>query len=233
MAREPTAIETQAVELARREVLSATLATTREVLAVHSPVLVDGQPLIARCDLTRDPDAFYFYFRLEGEPYYLVLVVARAGDELAVTSACIEAAVRVFLLVKSDDLTPDEITERLGLDPTAAYAKGDRLHPELAPLAHTMWRYEPHHTLPEEVGRKLDLLLDQLEDAAPRIAALAHEADVQLSVSYEGCKEWLGCWNAPKETLQRLAALGVDLHFDLYASGPDFPDPDFPDPPKK
>jgi hypothetical protein len=218
------------VELARREVLSPTLATTREVLAVHSPVLVDDQPLIARSDLTRDTEALYFYFRLVGEPYYLVVVVSRAGDELTVASACIEAAVRVFLLVRSEDLTPDEITKRLGLDPTAAYPKGDRLHPELAPLAHTMWRYEPHHTLPEEVGRKLDLLLDLLEDAAPRIAALAQEADVQISISYEGCKEWLGCWNAPQETLQRLAALGVDLHFDLYASGPDFPEPEFPDP---
>ena len=225
MTENPTALETQAVELARREVLSPTLAATREVLSVHRPVLVDGLPLIARADVTREPDAYYFYFRLEGEPYYLVVVVRREGEKLAVGCACVEAAVRVFLLVKAQDLTPAEITKRLGLKPTASQAKGERLHPELAPLSCTLWRFEPHQTLPEELGRKLDLLLDKLKPAAPRIAELAREADVTLSICYEGCKEWLGGWDADPPTLRRIAALGASLHLDLYASGPDLPEP--------
>jgi hypothetical protein len=226
MPDDQTALETQAVEIARREILSPTLAATREVLAVHKPVLVDGQPLIARADVAREPDAFHFYFRLEGEPYYLVVVVRCEGDQLAVTCACVEADVRVFLLVKSQELTPAEITRRLGLKPTAAYAKGDRLHPELPPLQYTKWRFEPHQTLAEELGRKLDLLLDQLEPAAGAIAQLRADCDVSINVCYEGYKEWLGGWNAPATTLKRLAALGADLHFDLYASGPNLPDPE-------
>jgi hypothetical protein len=228
MPDEQTAVEQQAVELARREVLKPTLAAAREVLAVHRPVIIDGQPLIARADIDREPDAFYFYFRLEGEPYYLVIVVHNGDEGLAVSCACVEAAVRVFLLVKSGELSPDEITRRLGLTPTASYAKGDRLHPELPPLQYTKWRFEPHETLAEELGRKLDLLLDRLDSAAPRIAELATECDVSVDVCYEGYKEWLGGWNAPEKTLRRLAALGADLHFDIYASGPDLPDTDIP-----
>jgi len=168
MTDEQTALDLQAAELARREIASPTLSATKEILAVHTPVLADGQPLIARADLTREKGAFYFYFRLEHEPYYLVLAVGPDDQKkLAVTSACIEAAVRVFLLVKSEKHTPDEITQRLGLTPTAAYAKGDRLHPELPPLPYTKWRLEPHKSLPEDLGRKLDLLLDQLEPASP------------------------------------------------------------------
>jgi hypothetical protein len=218
----PSGAERQAAELARQEILSPTLATTKEVLAVHTPVLEDGQPLIARADTAREPGAFYFYFRLEGEPYYLVVVVWLGDKGLAVGCSCIEAAVRVFLLIKSKNLSPDEITRRLGLEPTAAQAKGTQLHKGLAPLAQTLWRFEPHKTLPEEVGRKLDLLLHQLDGAAPRIAALATECDVTLTMCYEGCKEWLGGWTADARTLKRLAALGCSLELDLFASGPDF-----------
>jgi hypothetical protein len=219
---EPSGAEQQATELARQEILSPSLATSKEVLAVHRPVLVDGQPLIARADTTREPGAFYFYFRLEGEPYYLVVVVHLGNKGLAVACSCIEAAVRVFLLVKTKDLSPDEITRRLGLKPTAAQPKGTRLHENLAPLAQTLWRFEPHKTLPEEVGRKLGLLLDQLDEATPRIAALAKKCDVTLNICYEGCKEWLGGWTADARTLKRLAALGCSLELDLFASGPDF-----------
>ena len=231
MPDEQTTLEQQAAELARREILSPTLSAAKEILAVHKPVLVDGQALIARADLTHEEGAFYFYFRLEHEPYYLILAV-RPDDtgKLAVTCACVEAAVRVFLLVKSEQLQPDEITRRLGLTPTAAYAKGDRLHPELPPLPYTKWRFEPHQALAEDLGGKLDLLLDQLEPATAAIAELAAECDVSVSVCYEGYKEWLGGWNAPTDTLKRLAALGARLHLDLYASGPDLPEPDFPEP---
>jgi hypothetical protein len=214
----------QAAELARQEILSPTLGTTKEVLAVHRPVLIDGRPLIARADATREPGAFYFYFRLEGEPYYLVVVVWPGEQGLAVGCSCVEAAVRVFLLVKTKALSPDEITRRLGLQPTAAQAKGTRLHKDLPPLAQSLWRFEPHKTLPEEVGRKLDLLLDQLDAAAPRIAALAAECDVSLTMYYEGCKEWLGGWTADARTLSRIAALGCHFELDLFASGPDLPE---------
>jgi transcriptional regulator with XRE-family HTH domain len=233
MPEEDKSLEQRAVALARGEILSPTLSATKEMLAVHTPVLVDGQPVIARADVAREPGAFYFYFRLEHEPYYLVVVVQANNRQLAVECACVEAAVRVFLLVKAKHLTPQQISERLGLESTSAYAKGERIHPALPPLPYTKWRFEPHQTLAEELGRKLDLLLDELEGAAPRIAELAAECDVSISVCYEGCKEWLGGWNASKETLKRLAALGADLHFDLYASGPDLPDLDFPDPQEK
>ena len=234
MPEEDKSPEQRAVEMARREILSPTLSATREMLAVHTPVLVDGQPVIARADVEREPGAFYYYFRLEQEPYYLVVVVRPDEKELAITSACVEAAVRVFLLVKADGLMPDQITERLGLEPTRAYAKGDRIHPNLPPLPYTKWRFEPHQTLAEELGRKLDLLLDQLDSAAPRIAELAAECDVTICVCYEGCREWLGGWNANAETLKRLVALGANLHFDLYASGPDLPEPELlePQPPE-
>jgi len=235
MPEQQASLEQQAAELARREIISPALSAAKEILAVHTPVLVDGQPLIARTDLTREEGAFYFYFRLRDEPYYLVLAVGPDDDgKLAVTSACIEAAVRVFLLVKSKKHTPDEITRRLGLTPTAAYAKGDRIHPELPPLPYTKWRLEPHKSLPEDLGRKLDLLLDQLDPAAARVAELAAECDVSVNVCYEGYREWLGGWNASTKTLGRLAALGARFHLDLYASGPDLPEPELlePEPPE-
>jgi len=218
--------EQQAVELARYEILSPTLSTTKELLSVHTPVLVDKLPLIARADTTREQGALYVYFRVEQEPYYPVVVVRPGDDGPVVAASYVEAAVRIFLLVKSDTLNPDEITERIGLKPAAAHARGETLHKGLPPLAYTLWRFEPHKSLPEELGRKLDLLLDQLNGTAPRIAGLAKESHIAINVCYEGCKEWLGGWTAPAHTLQRIAAFGVDLEVDLFASGPDLPEPD-------
>ena len=224
-------VELEAVDLARREILTPALSTTKEVLAVHAPVLADGLPLIARADTTREPGAFYFYFRLENEPYYLVIVVRPGEKGLAVAGAYVEAAVRVFLLITSETLSPDEITRRVGFKPTATHGKGKCLHKHLRPLAKTMWRFEPHMSLPESVDRKLDLLLDELdaptelaEDGpAPRIAELAGECEVAVTICYEGYKDWLGGWGAGPGTLQRLAALGANVELDLYASGPDLP----------
>jgi hypothetical protein len=218
-------VELEAADLARREVLTPALSTTKEVLAVHAPVQADGLPLIARADTTREPGAFYFYFRLQNEPYYVVIVVRPGETGLAVVGAYVEAAVRVFLLITSETLSPDEITRRVGLKPTGTHGKGKCLHKHLRPLAKTMWRFEPHMSLPESVDRKLALLLDELDGAAPRIAELAGECDVAVTICYEGYKDWLGGWVAGAGTLERLAALGANVELDLYASGPDLPEP--------
>ena len=215
------ALDKRTVELARHEVLSPTLRVSKELLEVHKPILVDNVPLIARTDETREPGAFYFYFRLEDEPYYLVVVVRPEGKAMAVAGAYVEAAIRVFLLVKSEELSAEEITQRLGLEPTTSQPKGERLHEKLKPLTQTRWQFEPDKDLPEELGRKLDLLLDQLEGARERIAKLAKECHVAIHICYEGYKEWMGGWVVQTTTFRRIAELGVHVELDLYACGPD------------
>ncbi len=216
-------VELEAVELARREVLAPALSTTKEVLAVHTPLLEGGQPLLARADTTREPGAFYFYFRLEHQPYYLVIVVRPGEKGLVAAGAYVEASVRVFLLITSETLSPAEITRRVGFEPTATHGKGKCLHKQLAPMSKTRWRFEPHASLPESLDRKLVLLLDEIDGSAGRVAALAAECTVAVGICYEGYKDWLGGWAASPATIERLAALGANVELDLYASGPDLP----------
>ena len=72
-------------------------------------------------------------------------------------------------------------------------------------------------TGPDAVDLALGCLLDQLPADPALWAALAerHEVRLSLSVSFEG---WNKGFTLGPRTLQRVAALGVRLDVDLYAS---------------
>lgn len=55
------------------------------------------------------------------------------------------------------------------------------------------------------------------------ISELAGQCSICISVVYRGyqCQMWGLHWTA--DTLRQLAALGVDIDVDIYASGPDLP----------
>jgi hypothetical protein len=97
------------------------------MLAVHEVITGDGgAPAIARVDENREPRAYFIYFPILGQVYYLVVVI-RQGEAkgLAVSAVYIEANVRVFLGISSTVLSPAEITAHVGLPPSETYAMGD------------------------------------------------------------------------------------------------------------
>ena len=125
----------------------------------------------------------------------------------------------VSLCLYGDDLDPDALTRLLGLAPTHSPRKGEpRKKPGLPPFPQGAWIHKvERRTGPGAVDLALGCLLDQLPADPALWAALAerHEVRLSLSVSFEG---WNKGFTLGPRTLQRVAALGVRLDVDLYAS---------------
>jgi hypothetical protein len=86
------------------------------------------------------------------------------------------------------------------------------------------WFFEPTGDEPCECDRKLQLLLDTLDNVSSRFALLTGACKIEVNVVYEGYSSemWGIHWSA--KDLSRVGALGADLDLDIYASGPDLPD---------
>lgn len=210
-----------ALQVAISEVLNPTLGVTQQVLAVHQLVVQDGSPLILLVDQTTELGAYYVYFAIQKQPYYFVVVIREEQEKLTASASYIEAGVRVYLTIISKTLDPDIITEKLKIKPTRKHLLGEAKYPK-APhvkFEENFWDFEPQRTVPGSLENKLNFLLDQLEPARPRISELQDQCETYICICYEGYQAWMGGWHLDQATIQRIAALGAEVDFDLYASG--------------
>lgn len=115
------------------------------------------------------------------------------------------------LVVVAAGRAPSAVSERLGLEPTTASEGGAR----------TWWVLSSEHVVDSRDARRhLDWLLDRIEPAAASLRELREAKDVRTSVR---CVWWSkGAHGGPAlwpEQLSRLAALGLELGFDLCFFG--------------
>jgi hypothetical protein len=215
-----------AAEAATAEVLVPKLATTEQILSVHRLLKQDDRPIVIWVDETIEEGAFHAYFQLENEPYYLVVVLRRSGEQLVAATSYIQAAVRVFLTISSDTLEPDKITELLGLTPDESHAKGETRDPRRPYLRFKQhrWVFHPDKTVPGSLEDKLSALLNQLEPVQAKVASLQDQCGIHIGICYEGYQDWMGGVHLTAKTISRLADLKADIDLDLYASGPDMPE---------
>lgn len=195
---------------------------TRQFFGTHPLVMEEGQPLVQA--IIPSEDVYGVYFKPEDERYFLVMIVEHCEDGWHVRGCRAEAGTKVALTLSSDELTAKAITQAIGLQPTDSWSRGEaRTHPRQQhrkPYTFTRWSLCPDGELPGEIHHKLTRLLDLTEGAAARIQALKSRCHTNIVVAYWGYSEQM--WGIPIEAhdLARIAALGVGLDIDLYASGP-------------
>ena len=134
----------------------------------------------------------------------------------------------MYLAASRRDLLADEITARIGLQPTQPRAIGEPIT-SLAPARtykEHRWMFEPQAGVPGSVEEKVAALLDAVEGASGRIAALRPACDLRATVVFSGRggDPQFGAFNLVGESVRRLAALGAELSVDLYAFGPRMPE---------
>lgn len=131
------------------------------------------------------------YFPLVDEPYYLVVVVgAGKTGGLAVSGVYCEAAVRVYLAVSSRGLLADEITARVGLQPTQTRSIGEPISSRAPARTYKehRWMFEPQAGCARERGW--------------------------------GGDPQFGAFDLASESVRRLAVFGAEVSVVLYAFGP-------------
>jgi len=217
--------------VAQTEVAARDWGVSRQVLAVNEVVVdSDGRPAVARVSEGHEVDTYSVYFPIHEKPYYFVVVVGPCElGQLAVSGVYVEAGVRVYLAIMSVALSPAEITARIGLTPSETHAIGDPISPMMKYREH-WWEIEPQRDVPGSVEEKVAVVLDAVQPAVAQIAALKPACQVRVTVVFEGWRgdPQFGSFDIDARIVGRLAELGAELYFDLYAFGPEMPDDDAP-----
>ncbi len=110
------------------------------------------------------------------------------------------------------------ITRLLGLPPTHSHRRGDRLRSDGHSFQTGAWLHQVKiDAVPDAPELALRCLLDRLPSDASLWARLVQQHEIRLNFGI-GFTGWNKGFVLSAPTLQRAAALGVRLEFDLYAS---------------
>ncbi len=128
--------------------------------------------------------------------------------------------VNVALALYSEELEPQEISRALGVEPTSAHRRGERLGPKGPPARSGAWLLRVHGHDAEPAEAVVDRLLKQLpEDPTVwRDLRMRHDIQVRFGLHMTGWNKGL---SIPLKQVTRIAELGASMGFDIYAYGED------------
>ena len=124
----------------------------------------------------------------------------------------------VSLCIYGDELDPDEITQLLGQSPPRSHRRGDRLKPSGPSFRTGAWIYQVESEVaPDAPELVLVHLLDRLPSDPAFWTQLGQRYDIRISICI-GFEGWNKGFTLSTRNIQRVAALGTRMDFDLYAS---------------
>ncbi|MBK8237075.1 MAG: DUF4279 domain-containing protein [Deltaproteobacteria bacterium] len=119
------------------------------------------------------------------------------------------------LCIYHEDLDPDEMTRRLGVNPTTAFRRGFQRRSASRPMPHGAWLLRVSEPSLRTVEDQLHRLLMQLVVAPDIWATVVAEHRVRISVGLH-----MSAWNRgfalSPTILAAVAKLNVELDFDVY-----------------
>jgi hypothetical protein len=134
------------------------------------------------------------------------------------TCAGTHATLRIF----SAQTTPEEISSRLGIEPTSSHRRGEPLVPRVTGSAaarlHGWFLSSEAHVRSRDLRRHLDWLLDAVEPAADALRELARTERADVFCLWQSASGHGGPTLSPTQ-LARLGALGLELGLDVYFPG--------------
>lgn len=181
------------------EVTERHAALTRQYLTHNQIRHLGGRPVVAHVEY-RGPKSAIVYFPLEGQRFYLGVVVEQLVDILA-TFVFMEADSRVCLVVGNED----EAWTELPFSPTHTLEDG--------------FEYQLLDDEPGEVSRKIARTVAALHPHRAQVARLAARDCTYLQVSYYGYAHDLRNLHLPVQVLQQLTDLNLNLQMILRAGG--------------
>jgi hypothetical protein len=122
-----------------------------------------------------------------------------------------------YFWVTGFDCSIAEITQQMGIEPTRAWNKGDP-GTYKRQMAFSGWDlYSPSPRGDKFIHEQLEALLPVLEERAAAVHSIAAKYDAGINcVGY--FENYSPGFHLSKETVSRVAALGLSVDFDLYCS---------------
>jgi hypothetical protein len=123
--------------------------------------------------------------------------------------------VTVRLTLTSTDGSPEDVTARLGLQPTQSWRTGDPIGKSARLYAMNGWSLSSGLDASAELDDHVRALLGLLEPAMPALRELSERWDLELSCALYA-REYVPACHFDRETIERLASIGAEIDVDLY-----------------
>ena len=213
------------IEKATEEIEAKNLGATRQFLAVHQVVYIDGRPKVARVDTEKENGTVIVYFSVVDELFYLAVyldtmpfVSVRHVDTQPYHTVCFKAT--------SGELNYLELSNLTTLSPTGGWNIGEKKKFGNAYHKFSALEFEPNPGA-DEFDDKIKKPLTFLEQDKDGVKRLVEKAGgyIQVTTSFHNGNTMLGGHHLNIETVSRLASMNLAVDFDIYADGNLFNEP--------
>lgn len=124
---------------------------------------------------------------------------------------------RCTLGIFSETCTPDEITARVGIEPTRSRIAGELIRVGGPTVPKHLWLWEPPSEVPRDLTAQLDALCSVTAGRAPLFRDVGSEAEVEIAIVLEHYgRELLLGWHLEQRHVQQAAQLGASIDVDEY-----------------
>jgi hypothetical protein len=205
------------------ELLNPTFEMTRQYLKTLEVKYEGNKPKIAKIDFHENQNQATAYVEVKNESFYLEFVFDTA-DNIQLTGVDTLPFVRISFMPTSEKLTTDELLKITSIKPTNTITKGDFFSNGKFEYTYNGLEFETFSE-PGRIERKLNYLLDILETDIEGIKELSRQTstkDIFVTIVYHiGSGNFSGLY-IDNEIINRLSKLGLELTFDIYATGKKF-----------
>lgn len=210
------------IRVAIHEISQQTYASTQQCLAEHSVELLNGQPVVYYIDEVTVEDGVIIYFRLHAAEYFMAVPVQIAEHGLKCGIVTLEPLVSVKFIVYSASISPEELSNRLKLEPYEYAKKGSPIAERSTKvLTHHVWKYEPEKNIPRHLSEKVSNLLRVLKTRQNELDQMASNCKYSIWVHMVGPADFSPGMRFTPDVLRIIGNLGCYLDLDLYFMCPD------------
>jgi len=211
--------DSEIIQTAVEEIKTKSWGITEQFLQIHETIFIDGVPKLDRLDRDKQDGTAIAYFPVKDEKFYLAIYI-ECNSVPEVKGIAIESCNDLFFQASSETLDLDELSAFTNLKPTTGWRKGDMRKSGKVPYKYTIIRFIPNPE-PDEFADKLKKLLDFLEQDSSGIKKLVEVANghIQAVIIFHNGNTMLGGVQIDKESMKRMAALNLQIDFDIYAEG--------------
>jgi len=210
------------IAVATQEIEHPTFGMVEQFLEIHELVYHAGRPEIAGITVDDVAKRAIVYFSVKGQAFHFA-VQLNTESEIQVYGADTEDFCRVSFAAYSENMSLQQLAGLTNLTPSDSYDKGDKLGIGEMTANGSSLEFQPNPE-PGAAEGKLKKLLTFLEQDVAGVKKLIDEAGgtIEVHAVFHNGNTMLGGIHLDKEDIQRLAALNLDIDFDLYAAGNSF-----------
>jgi Domain of unknown function (DUF4279) len=204
------------------ELLNPTFEMTRQYLKILEVECENNKPKIAKIDFQENQ--LRAYVEVKNEGFYLEFVFDTTDDNIELTSVETLPFVGISFMPTSEELTTEQLLKITTIKPTRIITKGDFYSNGKFEYTYNGLEFETFSE-PGRIERKLKYLLDILETDLEGIRRLSKQTstkDIFVTIVYHiGNGNFTGLY-LESDIINRLSILGLELTFDIYATGEKF-----------